>query len=295
MNLFRQWIRSIRAMIPDDISGINTLILSVVAGLLMFLLGFYISFPEEVLRLRLQYELTRNLPARVTMTQAEFSFPFGLTAKGVTVKLAEPTAPELTFDSIKLSPHLSSLIGKPGACFEATIGSGRISGSAAQEGALSLEISSLDFDEPLQGFSQLRMSGQISSAQLDSHMQPDQDKPSNMNLLATNLKLSGTRDIGLPLDQLNLGQLELKIDGTGRNFTIKQATLTGGEIMASANGKISVGKNLAATRLNVEMQVKPATTLDPSISTLFELIGSADSNGGRKINLRGTLARPVVR
>ena len=59
---------------------------------------------------------------------AEFSFPFGLTAEGVTVKLAEPTAPELIFDTIKLSPHLSSLIGKPGACFEATIGHGRISG-----------------------------------------------------------------------------------------------------------------------------------------------------------------------
>lgn len=295
MALFQHYFRSIRDLIPNSYSGFKSLVISILVGLLMFLLGLSASFPEEVLRARLQYELQRNLPADITISHATLRLPYSFVAEDIKVRPDQPTVPELNFDSIKITPHLTSLLGKPGACFEATIGKGQISGSFSQNGELTLTIDTLAFDEPLQGFSQIRLSGQIKTARLDSHMQPDPDKPSTMKLLATQLKLSGTRNIGLPQDQLNLGQLNIIVDGTGRNFTIKQAVLSGGDIQASATGKITVGKTIASTRLNTELQVKPAASLDTSVSSLFELFGSPGSAGGRKINIRGTLARPVVR
>ena len=295
MSFMTKIIDSIQALLPKQLPGISHFLATVAIAILMFLVGLALSFPEEILRQRLQYELERNLPARISINQAGFAFPFGLDAKNVKVRFLEPGLPELTLDTVNLSPHIGSLIGRPGASFTASIGPGQLSGSITSNGAFAGEVDTLNFDEAIQGFDQLRLSGQLQSVRLNSHLQPAPDKRSEMNLQALGLKISGTRSVGLPVDQVNLGRLDLQIDGTGNTFTLNQAGLTTGDLLATASGQVIIGRTIATTRLNLEVQLQPAASLAPEISSLLELVGSPGRDGGRKLSLRGTLARPVVR
>lgn len=291
MNRLKQQISRLR---PDNLSGAGTVTAYIFTGLLLFVIGFLVFFPETTLRQRLQYELARNISGKVVIGAASFRLPYSIHVDNLLIRLDDRNIPELKLDSLTLTPHLSSLIGQPGVCFAATDGNGKISGSVSKAGAVSLDIENYPIDQPVQGFSDLRLAGKITSGQLEADLQPDPDKKSIINLQTSGLSLKGTRSLGLTTDQINLGQLELEMMGKGRNLSVTKATLSGGDVLAEGGGTFLVGRTIPSTRLNLNITVKAAASLDPSVTSLFELIGTPGSEGARKVTVRGTLAVPKV-
>ena len=291
MNRLKQ---QISRFLPDNLSGPGTVTAYIFAGLLLFLIGFLVFFPENTLRQKLQYELAKNIPGKVIVGAASLRLPYSIQVENLLIRLDDRSIPELKLDSLTLTPHLSTLIGRPGVCFKATDGSGNISGSVSKAGAVSLDIENYPIDQPVQGFSDLRLTGKIDSGQVETDLQPDPDKKSSINLQAVGLSLKGTRSLGLTTDQISLGQLDLEIIGKGRNLSITSATLSGGDVSAEVGGTFLVGRTIPSTRMNLNISAKAAASLDPSVSSLFELIGTPGREGTRKITVRGTLAVPKM-
>ncbi len=276
-------------------SGLKGLAVIVLFGLSSFVIGFTLFFPDAVLKRRLEYELNRNIPGRVMIGHAAIGFPYDLRADEVRIRLNDPAIPAWRFASVRLRPHLASLVGKPGVNFTAREEAGVIHGSVTHAGALAVNIDNFPVTAPVQGFAQISLSGTIRQARVDTHLQPDPDKPSTIQLAAENLRVTGLDTAGLAIDQLPLGSLDLALDGTGRNLSLRKAVLSGGAIQAEASGSVRLGRTARATRLNLNLQLRPAAELDASLRSLFELVGSAAPNGARRLNIRGTLARPNIR
>jgi type II secretion system protein N len=291
MNLLKQ---QISRLLPDNLSGAGLITAYIFTGLLLFLIGLLVFFPEDTLRQKLQYELARNIPGKVVIGNASLRLPYSIHVDNLLLRLDDRTIPELKLDSLTLTPHLSSLIGRPGLCFKATDGNGHISGSVSKAGAVSLDIENYPIDQPVQGFSDLRLAGKITSGQIEADLQSDLDNKSIINLQAVGLSLKGTSSLGLTTDQINLGQLELEIVGKGRSLSMSKAVLRGGDVLAEAGGTFLVGRTIPSTRLNLNITVKAAASLDPSVTSLFELIGAPGREGARKVTVRGTLAAPKV-
>ena len=287
-------MKNLDRFLPNNLSGVGTTVGYLFLGFFLFVIGLLFFFPEDALQQRLQHELAKRIPGKISIEKTSIVFPFSIEASNIIVRLNERNIPEIKLDLLKITPTLSSLIGQPGIIFDARVNKGHIKGSVTEAGALALEIDQYSFDEPIQGFSDLRLSGTISSARADAHLRSDPDKPSSINLQATGLSLEGTRSLGLASEQINLGQLNLVVDGKGRNYSIRNGVLSSGDILAEASGTILAGRTVTSTRLNLEINIKPAAGLDPSVSSLFELIGTPGRDGGRKLSVRGTLAFPKV-
>ena len=265
------------------------------AGLLMFVCGLIIFFPTAALQQRLQHELSKNIPGKVDIGTLSFRLPFSLQGEKISIRMNDPTLPELKLDSLKLTPQLATLIGSLGANFDARGGKDRLNGAVSQNGALSVSAEQYYFNVPIQGFTDLRLSGTVSSALVSTHLQPEPDKSSSFELQVSDLQLSGTGGLGLGGDVINLGRLGVEANGQGRNLQIVRAELTNGDILATATGSMIIGRTAQSTRLNISLTLTPAASLDPSAASMFELIGQAGRDGSRNLNIRGTLARPNVR
>lgn len=291
MNRLKQ---QITRLLPDNLSGAGTVTAYIFTGISLFLIGFLVFFPEDTLRQKMQYELAKNIPGKVVVGAASLRLPYSIQADDLFIRLDDRNIPDLKLDSLTLTPHLSSLIGRPGVCFKAKDGNGNISGSVSKAGAVSIDIENYPIEQPVQGFAELRLTGKINSGQFETDLQPDPDKKSIINLQAVELNLNGTRSLGLTADRINLGQLDLEIIGKGRSLSITKATLSGGDVLAEVGGTFLVGRTIPSTRLNLKFSAKAAASLDPSVSSLFELIGTLGRDGARKVTVRGTLAAPKV-
>ena len=275
--------------------GALALTLSLLAGLAAFIIGFAVFFPDTVLQRKVQYEINRNFPGEVRTNNISYRFPLTLAADDVLVVTNDRSIPEFRFETVRISPHLASLIGSPGICFTAIAGEGIIKGTFLREGEFDIEIANYSFDEPVQGFSDLRLNGKIAAARIESHLQPSPDTNSTFSLQAADLSLDGTASTGLSVDRIKLGQLTLEMSGIGRNFSFDKARLAGGEIQAEATGRVVAGQTARSTRINIDLSIKPAGNLDSSVASLLEIIGSPAANGSRKLNISGTLSRPQVK
>lgn len=266
-----------------------------IIGIILFMIGFVISFPADILKKRVQYELGRNLPARFSIAEISFGLPLNISAESVVVRPDDIKLPELKFDSITLSPHFASVLGKLGTDFEALVNKGRIAGSIVRNGAISVDVDTLAIDESVPALTSLRISGLINSARLDSNLDLEPDKPTTINLQAENLKLTGTRNLGLAVEEIALGQALLQVTGEGRNLKINRAVISGGDVGLTATGQLNVDRNVPSTRLNIQVQIKPDESLDPSVRSLLDMFGSPGNNGSRNIRIQGSLARPAMR
>jgi len=282
-------------ILPEKPGRLGTFIAYLGAGLATFILGLILFFPATPLKLRLQTELARKAAAQITIDDLAIRPLFSLVGSGIAIRMNDPAIPELQFDSLTLTPHLATLTGRPGVDFDARTAEGRIEGSISRDGAFQLGVDQYRFEAPLRGLADVRLTGTISGARVDAHLDPEAGKPAHIELQAAGLVLSGTGSLGLAVDRINLGQLSLVADGEGRTLTITQATCSGGDILAEASGSVVVGRNVQTTRLNIALRIRPAASLDPSVASLFELLGAPDTDGSHKLNIRGTLARPTLR
>ncbi|PLX97815.1 MAG: type II secretion system protein GspN [Desulfuromonas sp.] len=291
----RNRLKNLSQYLPLNLSGVAAILGYVFLGLTMVLLGLYLAFPEKALQRRLEFELNRNISGAVSVKSAALSLPFGLTARDIRIRMNDRSIPQIFFDSVEMSPHISALFGNPGISFNARTGDGKISGSVKQRGPAEIDIDNYLFDEPIQQFSGLKIKGVIRSARLETEVPTQPDSRTRIEVVAENLNLTGLEKVGFSAAEVALGNLELTLNGQGRKLDLERASLSGGDIRASLSGNLSFGRSLPATRLNLTLQVQPTTGLDQSLRSLFDLLGSAGPDASRKLTISGSLARPNIR
>ena len=266
----------------------------IAAAITCFVIGFALFFPEQALLARLENVIRKNAPYPVTIGSAEIKFPLALAATNIRVEVPRQSGQPIQLDKLLLSPTWSTLIGRPGFSFTAETGGGTINGSLSGERQLNITVSGVRFDEPVEGFSQIRLSGRIDKVQLSTDLEFENEDETDLAIDITDLAVTGGEAFGLP-EKLDLGRLSVNATGTGRTLSLQKTELAEGVVAATALGKILIGNTPAASRLNIDLSITPATGLEPSLASLFEMVGTPAPNGSRKLSLRGPLARPSLR
>lgn len=258
---------------------------------LCFLLGFFSSFPDTVLRDRLSSEVNRVLPAghRLEMDTAALVFPLKLKLSDTRLIMAAAPIPELAMKSVELAPTFSSLIGRPGLEIYSQTDYGLIEGRIMSSGLVDLHISEGRFDLPLPELDQLSLSGALSSVDLVGQLQIEKDEPLQLNLVMNDLLLTGSRQLGVREDELPLGQLSVSLAGTGRTLQVEQLALNGGALIVTGSGRLLLQQPLSASRLELNLQIKPAANAGDDLRTLLGLLGPMSKDGSHTLQLRGRL------
>ncbi len=268
-----------------------------VVFLIFFLIGFFVSFPDTVLQNRVVREINRLLPAGNSFEAdtVSFGFPLQLQIDQARLTLAHSPLPELQLSRVRLSPTLATLIGRPGLAIQAESEFGALDGSLHLSGEVDLHLRAGEFNFPFVGMPNLQIEGMIKAVDLVGQMQLNKDEPMQLQALVDNLLLRGADQLGLGQTELALGTLSLQLAGSGRSQQIEQLSLSGGVVTVNGTGKIVVQQPIAASGLDLKLNLKPEASANSGLRTMLELLGPVGNDGAHQIQLRGRLFAPQLK
>lgn len=270
------------------------------AGLALFLGGFFISFylafPNQTLQQRLTAELDRHLPGQVALGDLELKPLFTLQTSSLTVRLPA-TGAELNFDQARFSPLWRGLLGgDPGIGGQLQKNDGQLNFDWQRSGVLQANGEDLAFELPLSKTAELSLSVRLVAGEVTTAAPLKKDSASRLKLTFDQVSISGLEAITASGESLQLGRLVLRSTGKGTTFTIDELRASGGELNVSGDGTLMLAPSRperSRINLNLSLQVTPQT--DPTLAGLLELAGTKQEDGSRKLRLTGTLAKPVIR
>lgn len=270
-------------------------------GVCLFLLGllgsFYLTFPDKILRQRLVYELETRLPIQVDLTEATLQPLLTLAGEQMTIHLSGQPEALFQVDTFQVSPRWSKLlIGDPGLEGEFRSSTGKLSFSWQQSGPLAINGTTLPFDIPLATRQAMRISGNISTAEVATTAPLQSETRSRIDIYLDQILVKGLEALTANATGLRLGDISLQITGQGTSFSIKQLKISGGDLLVSGNGTLILATAKPQnSRINLNLSVRAGNQADPTLASLLELVGTSQANGSRKLRMTGTLAQPVFR
>lgn len=260
------------------------------------LAGFYLFFPDDALRQRLEFEASRQSGVTLGIEALDLSFPPALKGTGVHIDLPAPAARRMTVDRLSLRPLWSSLAGgNPGLAFKANLYGGLATGKALKDGTVEAEAQQLAIREALGGQLPLTLSTTLEQGSLTGTFPPGKDSPTLLELSLAQTQLTGLEALGVKKDTLNLGTIILKGSGKGRSFKVERLESSRGDLEVSASGTVLLAEPLQRSRLNLSLTLRPAAGLDKTIADLLPLFAKPARNGSFNLRLGGTLGAPALR
>lgn len=271
-------------------------VLALVLFLFCFFAGFFLAFPDAVLRDRLVAEVNHRLPPgnRLQAELVSLRFPMQLQARRVTLNMDHAPLSELSLASVTVSPTLASLFGHVGATVSVESELGNLDGTIFQSGEVDLHLRDGRFELPLPG-TQLTLAGVISAVDLVGQLQADRGQPVMLKAQLDSLLLSGSSQIGLAEDTLPVGNLSASLNGAGRDLQVEQLNVSGGAIALNGGGRLVLQQPLGASRLDLSLQLRPEPGADPALRSLLELLAPPGADGVHVIQLRGRLQAPQLK
>ena len=264
---------------------------------LLFLISFFISFPDSVLHDRIVAEVNRQLPVGNSFAAKTISlgFPLRLQIDDAQLVLDSSSASKLTLSSVSLSPALSTLIGRPGVNVKAQSEFGTLSGLFSSSGLVDLHLNDGAFELPFPDLPGLKIGGTLTFVDLAGQLQIDKNEPIRLQVNLDDLVLTGVDQFGLSQNSLPLGQLALGLSGSGRSLEIEQFSLAGGAVTVSGTGKVVVQQPFDASRLDLKLSLRPEPAAGSGLRTLLELLGPVGNDGSHSVHLRGRLLTPQLK
>ena len=264
---------------------------------LCFLFGFFASFPDTVLHDRVLSEVNRLLPVgnRLEAQTVELGFPLQLQIDHARLIMKSAPLPGLTFETVALSPTLSTLIGQPGLNISAGSELGLLEGTVSGSGAVDLHLREGRFDFPAPEIPALRLAGAVTSLDLVGQLRVEKNEPLEFAAVVDELVLSGAKQLGLSQNVITLGSLSASLSGTGRTLQIKQLSLIGGVVTVTGKGRVVLQQPFSASRLDLKLNLKPEASADSGLRTLMELLGPKGKDGSHTLQLRGRLLAPQLK
>ena len=272
-------------------------LLAAVIFLLSFIVGFFTSFPDTVLRTRLLTEVNRLLPAgnRFEAETVSLKFPLYLQLTKSRLIMDSPLLPELALTMVELSPTMATLVGRPGLNVSADSELGQLEGNISRSGAVALYLRDGRFNLPIPQLSQLQLAGTISSLDLIGQLRAEKNEPIEFNAVISDLLLVGAKQLGVSQNEISLGQLTLALSGTGRSLQIEQFSLSGGAVAITGTGRVVLQQPFNASRLDLNLQIRPEAAATGDLRTLLELLGPVGKDGSHSLQLRGRLLAPQIK
>lgn len=260
------------------------------------LISFYWAFPSRTLKARLELELARNYGLQAQLSPPKLLFPPGLSCSQLDLVFAEPYNRSLPLKKVRISPLWLSLLGDaPGLRFHAGLNGGTLTGTSRRNGQTTLLADQVTVQETLQVNGGVSLQGVLQNSRFSGLLPLQLPGDRNLDLTLNRVRLSGLEAYGVTGGSLELGQLVLQAEGQGKTLRLKKLSLQGGVLEGSGQGTIMIGASPAATRLNLTLELRPGTGLDPALRELLALVGSSAPNGGRRLRLSGSLQQPTLR
>lgn len=268
------------------------LLLFIVAALI----SFYWAFPSRTLKARLELELAQNYGLQAQISPPKLLFPPGLSSNQLNITIAEPYNRSLPLQKVRISPLWFSLLGKaPGLRFRANLNGGIVTGTCRQNGQTTLVADGVTVQETVQANGGVSLQGILQDSRFNGRLPLQLPGDRNLALTLSRVRLSGLESYGVTGGSLDLGQLIVQAEGQGKTLRIEQLSLQGGVLEGSGKGTIMIGASPAASQLNLTLELRPGSGLDPALSELLSLIGSSAANGSRRLRLSGSLQQPTLR
>ncbi len=272
--------------------------LLLLAGFALFvvglLAGIYLFFPEEVLKQRIIQEAEARTGAQLQIERLVF-YPL-LTFDFDRIQVNMTDLPRtLEVDELKISPLWSSLLSDPAARLQARLMSGTLAGVVQKSGALSFGAAGLRFDLPLQEPLPCNITGTLSEAQIDTATRLNRETKTSLSLRLSDVMIIGLASLDPDNKGIFLGEITLQADGQGRSMQIKSLTTKGGALDIGGDGTLLVGRSAAASRIGITLQIRPGTKANPTITSMLQLAGEADTDGRYTLRISGTLDKPVLK
>ena len=248
------------------------------------LLSFYWAFPSRTLKARLELELAQNYGLQAQLSPPKLLFPLGLSCSKADLSFVEPYNRSLPLQKVRISPLWFSLLGDaPGLRFRAGLNGGTLTGTSRRNGQTALFADGVTVQETLQVNGGASLQGVLQNSRFSGPLPLQLPGDRNLDLTLSRVRLSGLESYGVRDGSLDLGQLVLQAEGQGKTLRLKKLSLQGGVLEGSGQGTIMIGASPVASRLNLTLELRPGTGLDPALKELLSLIGSRGPNGSRRM------------
>lgn len=277
-------------------------IISVLIGILFFILFLYLGFPYESLRRRIIGELEAKTPFVYEIEKVLPHPLLGLSFKNAVISsiIGTKKVKVLEMERLRVAISLIQLLrGRTSLrLWGDTLGGtveGRLSRSGGQTKLTLLgremnlrkiqvlrDVVGVEMVGILRGKTTLTLGeGDISRQSGTAEFTVSEGKFSK-------LPLPGLAPLGVGLIQ---GSLEMK----GGNVIVKRFAFSGGDFNGEVLGNILLDARLSQSRLNLRITIKPSAQFDPKHRVLLSLIGRREkTEGSYGFSLRGTLGNPQI-
>ncbi|OGR34165.1 MAG: type II secretion system protein GspN [Desulfuromonadales bacterium GWD2_61_12] len=261
------------------------------------LLGFYLAFPEESLRLRLEQVVSRRTGLHLTIGALHPLFPPALEATNLRLVLpGSAAAPPLTLERLRLRPLWTSLASSnPGSAFAAEFLGGSVDGSWLRRGEVTLAGRGHKLLLPLPRTPSLVFSGSVREVTFAGAFPPQPGSETLLQLTIDDCAINGLHSAGLGSDRLPLGTLTAMARGRGNDLRVERLAVSGGTLLLEGKGLVLLAAAPLQSRLNLTLTLRPGPGLDPALAGLLPLLAQPAADGSRNLAVSGTLANPALR
>lgn len=264
---------------------------AVCAIIVCLLLGFFVFFPTEELRRRINHEIATKSPVPVSLEQLSLAFPLGLKSPEVLIQPAVSGLPAIILEDVRISPAWSSLFGADQAL---SLGSrllgGALNGTLSRKGTARAQISDARIEWPLPSTS-LKVSALIQKGYFEGRELFSSKGSTSLNLTLKDTAFSGLKAIGATEDRLPLGEIVFEGAGQSNRFKITTLTARGGRMEGAGSGDLILGATPASSRINLTLNLRTAAGFDPGLADLLALVAPKQKDGSYRLQINGPLAQ----
>jgi len=105
------------------------------------------------------------------------------------------------------------------------------------------------------------------------------------------LDLSGLQNIGSTRDLLSIGQLQSSAQITGQLIKINNLNTSGSDLLLNGNGTLRLGSSPVNSRLNLNLNITPQTSLDPLLKDMLSMVKKPRNDGSYHLRIAGKLTK----
>jgi type II secretion system protein N len=251
--------------------------------LLAFLLGFYLFFPTAAITTWLLAEIGNRTPLSVQAETLSLSPIFTLSGERATVTFDGSPASPIALDALRLSPLWATLLtGNPGLSIEAALLQGQLAASWRQGGDFAMQVEGMKLEEvPVNRTNSASFSGTLVKGEMRRGFP---SKKTAENLLALEMDPATLTVLGQPLA---LGKVSVQGSGQGNSLRLASVTANGGDVAVTGSGSVLLGASAAASRISLDLALRPAATAPASLAALLELAARRQADGSYRLQLSG--------
>lgn len=248
--------------------------------ILAFLVGLHLFFPTTTIQQWLIAEIALRTPVSIQPAKMTLRPVFTLSGRDI---VATYDNRQFVINELHVKPLWSSLLGgDPGVTVAATLLQGRLDAALQRGGATSLRAEGVKLaDLPVHPETRTLLSGTLVKGTLQGSFPAQKGSDSRLAVEMTDTKLTV---LGQPLA---LGKLAIEGSAQGNNLRLTTLTASGGDLSIAGTGNLLLGPSAAASRISLDLSLKPSPTAPPALTALLDLTGQRQADGSYRLKLSG--------